>query len=181
MNPIRTEFLPSPAKPAAGKTTVFDAICLALYGQTPRISSISNTSDEVMNRQSDKCSAELIFESDGRIFRSKWSHARSRIGKNEENSSDGKKSFGIVKLSLEELKGDTWMTLASKVKEKAQAVKEVLGLDFNQFTRPVLLAQGKFSAFLTAEQTTKPIFWKKLPVQRFIRRFRRSLYQDQSA
>ena len=165
-------------KTGSGKTTVFDAICLALYGQTPRISSISNTSDEVMNRQSDQCSAELIFESGGRIFRSKWSHARSRSGKNEENSSDGKKSFGIVKLSLEELKGGSWMTLASKVKEKAKAVKEVLGLDFNQFTRSVLLAQGKFSAFLNSgtndkadilEEITGTEIYKKISQEVYIK------------
>mgnify|MGYP003601300848 FL=1 len=35
----------------AGKTTILDAICLALYGETPRISNISKSTNEVMTRQ----------------------------------------------------------------------------------------------------------------------------------
>ncbi len=70
------------------------------------------------------------------------------------------------------------MTLASKVKEKAKAVKEVLGLDFNQFTRSVLLAQGKFSAFLNSgtndkadilEEITGTEIYKKISQEVYIK------------
>lgn len=43
----------------SGKTTILDAICLALYGHTPRIGSITQNANEVMNRDSDSCPEQL--------------------------------------------------------------------------------------------------------------------------
>ena len=45
----------------AGKSTVLDAICLALYGRTPRLKAINQTANEIMSRQSGECFAEVVF------------------------------------------------------------------------------------------------------------------------
>ena len=44
----------------AGKTTILDAICLALYGETPRINNISNNSNDTMRRRTAERSAEVV-------------------------------------------------------------------------------------------------------------------------
>ena len=46
----------------SGKTTILDAICLALYGHTPRIGSITQNANEVMNRDCDSCRSSLEFK-----------------------------------------------------------------------------------------------------------------------
>ena len=46
----------------AGKSTILDALCLALYGRTPRLSTITTTSNEIMSRQTGECHAEATFE-----------------------------------------------------------------------------------------------------------------------
>lgn len=45
----------------AGKTTILDAICLAIYGQTPRISTISNTQNELMSVDRGDCHSEVVL------------------------------------------------------------------------------------------------------------------------
>ncbi len=45
----------------AGKTTLLDAICLALYSRTPRMSSISKNSNELMTRHTSDCLVEVEF------------------------------------------------------------------------------------------------------------------------
>ena len=62
----------------AGKSTIFDAICLALYGQTPRLDKISKSSNEIMSRHTGECFAEVEFETPSGRYRSRWTHHRSR-------------------------------------------------------------------------------------------------------
>ena len=62
----------------AGKTTILDAICLALYGQTPRLNRISQSENETMSRQTGECFAEVEFETIRGRFRCHWSQHRSR-------------------------------------------------------------------------------------------------------
>ncbi len=62
----------------AGKTTILDAICLALYGQTPRLSRITQSENEIMSRQTGECFAEVEFETAKGHFRCYWSQHRSR-------------------------------------------------------------------------------------------------------
>ena len=45
----------------AGKTTLFDAICLALFGETPRLGDIKGTDNELMSNGQGSCLAEVIF------------------------------------------------------------------------------------------------------------------------
>ncbi|MBW2655418.1 MAG: AAA family ATPase, partial [Deltaproteobacteria bacterium] len=62
----------------AGKSTILDAICLALYGQTPRLKSITKAGNEIMSRQTGECFAEVTFETRERRFRCYWGQHKAR-------------------------------------------------------------------------------------------------------
>ncbi len=123
----------------AGKTTLLDAICLALYHQTPRLKT-SPTSNELMTRHTSECLAEVEFEVAGQGYRAFWSQRRAR-GQTEGN-------LQPAKVELARLDGTI---LAEKTNEKLKLVSELTGLDFGRFTKSMLLAQGDFAAFLNAD------------------------------
>ena len=64
----------------AGKTTIFDAICLALYGQTPRLGKITENKNEIMSRRTKESYAKVEFEINGKKYLSEWE--QHRAGKN---------------------------------------------------------------------------------------------------
>ena len=45
----------------AGKTTILDAVCLALYGRTPRLSRVNKNGNDIMSRRTGDCFAETVF------------------------------------------------------------------------------------------------------------------------
>ena len=123
----------------AGKTTLLDAICLALYSRTPRISTISQSSNELMTRHTSDCLVEVEFAVKDKGYRAFWSQRRAR------DKADG--ALQQAKAELAQLDGTI---LTDKLSEKAKAVEELTGLDFQRFTQSMLLAQGGFAAFLEA-------------------------------
>lgn len=124
----------------AGKTTILDAICLALYGQTPRLSRITQGENEIMSRQTGECFAEVEFETAKGRFRCHWSQHRSH------KQADGQLQSPKHEIS----KAESGMILESKLRAVADKVEDVTGMDFDRFTRSMLLAQGGFAAFLQA-------------------------------
>ena len=56
----------------AGKTTILDAVCLALYGRTPRLRHVTKSENEIMTRQTGECFAEVTFETRSGTFRCHW-------------------------------------------------------------------------------------------------------------
>jgi len=123
----------------AGKTSILDAICLALYHQTPRLN-VSPTSNQLMTRHTGNCLAEVEFEVKGKGYRAFWSQRRAR------NKAEGKLQPPQVELSTLDGK-----IIAEKTREKEQKIEKITGLNFARFTKSMLLAQGGFAAFLNAK------------------------------
>ncbi len=124
----------------AGKTTLLDALCLALFGRTPRLKTISTTTNEIMSRGTGECFAEVTFSTAKGCFRCHWSQRRAR-----------RKAEGRLQQPQHEIVDDSDGTvLETKLRQVALKVTKVTGLDFDRFTRSILLAQGGFAAFLQA-------------------------------
>ncbi len=125
----------------AGKSTILDGICLALYGATPRLGKITKSNNDIMSRQTGECYAEVLFESRAGRFRCHFSQHRSR-----------KKPEGALQNPRHEIAdGVSGKIVEHQLKKVAAAVEEKTGMDFDRFTRSILLAQGGFDTFLKAD------------------------------
>jgi exonuclease SbcC len=113
----------------AGKSSLIDAICYALYGRVPRI---TNEVTALISQNLDRMRASLEFaagEERYRIFR----ETRRK---------------GTANVRLERLRGDGWQPLADRVSDVTARINEIVGLDYEGFIRSVLLPQGQFQEFL---------------------------------
>lgn len=142
----------------SGKSTILDAMCLALYGKTPRLSDrggvrvggnederqesvSSNDARSLLRRGAKEAWAEVEFVgSDGQRYVSRWSVRRAR------NKATGRPQ----EQSMELRRQSDGARLGGKLSETRTEIEARVGLTYDQFRRSVLLAQGDFAAFLKA-------------------------------
>lgn len=152
----------------AGKSTILDALCLALYAKTPRYdkaeiridiqdasgASISQSDVRgILRDGSTDGYAEVDFlATDEQRYRATWSVKRSK------NKVDGNLQASAT--SLKNL--DTGSDIPGKKTEILSHIEQLIGLSFEQFTRSVLLAQNDFTAFLKANKDDKSSLLEKL-------------------
>lgn len=154
----------------AGKSTMLDAICLALYGKTPRLLNVRDAFERTLEDVSgekikpndvktilrDGCSegfAEVDFLAvDNVAYRVRWSVSRAR------GNSSGKLKKEEVQLT--NLKTEQQIPITTKSRDTE--IERLVGLNYEQFTRSVLLAQGEFTAFLKASNDEKSTLLEKL-------------------
>ena len=129
----------------AGKSTVLDAISLALYGQTPRLGNITASSNEIMSRHTGECRSEVTFSCGSGTFRSFFSQHRSRK----------KAGAPLQPPRYEFANALTGEVLETKKGGVMEEVERATGMDFDRFTRSTLLAQGSFDSFLRAKEDEK--------------------------
>lgn len=132
----------------AGKTTVLDAITIALYNRVPRLSNVRSKAslEDVVSYGADGAMARVTFENGGVRYEASWS-MRLRT-KNGVRLTNPKEEVRLKDLSKE-------LILAEKKTELKTEVERVCRLDYNQFLRSVMLAQGDFAAFLAADNKDK--------------------------
>jgi exonuclease SbcC len=123
----------------AGKTTILDAITLALYGRLPRS---GRNVEEVMSYSAAESLAEVEFDNGRERYLAHWSIYRAH------RSAEGR--LRPPRRQLSHWRDGAWRIVAEKAGEVDKYVESVTGLDYFRFTRSVLLAQGEFAAFLRA-------------------------------
>jgi exonuclease SbcC len=124
----------------AGKTTILDAITLALYGRVARYGADPNP-EHVMSQHTGSCSAEVEFACAKGRYRSVWQLRRAR------NKPGGKVQGAERKVIL--LPDE--QVLTQRIDESNHLVGELTALDCDRFLRSVMLAQGDFAAFVKAK------------------------------
>ncbi|MDR3483968.1 MAG: AAA family ATPase, partial [Bradyrhizobium sp.] len=141
----------------AGKSTILDALCLALYGEYPRVSigRRENAPDPggeaisihdgraILRRGAGGGYAEVDFVGkDGERYRVRWEANRARGRANGRLQNEQRALFRL----------DDGSAVAAGKTQVREAVEARTDLTFDQFRRTVLLAQGEFDTFLLAAE-----------------------------
>ena len=130
----------------SGKTSILDALALALYGTTPRTEAGKGAEKcMVMTKGRTECYAAVVFEVRGVTYLSRWSQ---RLAKKSLNLQP--EQVELVRLAHpDDAAGEI---LAEKKTEWRNAIDRVTGLTFETFTKSVMLAQGAFASLLRAKE-----------------------------
>ena len=156
----------------SGKSTLLDALCLALYEHTPRLASargeaLPDAKDGVqpkdpanlLRRGTAEGFAEVAFVGlDGQTYTARWSvrRARQRV-----EGALQKAEMALYRGNVVEGVGGELIQGGRKT-EVLTAIKEKIGLNFEQFTRAVLLAQNEFAGFLKADDKERALILQAL-------------------
>ena len=136
----------------SGKSTILDAITLALYGTVERA---SNNTQGILNHAEDQLSVEYIFSlaagSKRITYRAERAYRRS-----------GDRTVKASTCRLVEIVDGEETVLASKADEMTKKMEDILGLTVEDFTRAVVLPQGKFAEFLTIKPKDRRLMLERL-------------------
>ena len=129
----------------SGKTSILDAISLALFGRTVR-EQVSAASNEVMTRGTGIARAEVEFSCSQGRFCAMWEQRRAY----------GRSQGGLqnIRVMLKDCESDKFIAEGTK-SDALERIKSLVGLSFEQFQRTMMLAQGKFDQFLSASESDR--------------------------
>lgn len=170
----------------AGKSSIIDAICLGLYNKTPRLDKISgmvsiqyeseslntNNPSNLLRRGAASGHVVVRFTGiDGHVWKTNWMLRRSR------NQANGKLQNVTMRLMNETLNEEF---PDNRITNVLQKIQELIGLDFKQFTKSVILAQGDFQAFLNASDTDRAQILEKLTGTEIYSSISKSIFEKHS-
>lgn len=153
----------------SGKSSLLDAMCLALYQRAPRLDDLSvqegrlesrfgtiSQSDirNLLRRGCETGHAECDFRGgDGCAYRVRWGYRAPR-----KSGAKVQEEMSLVRLD----DGQVLFDSGSRKGEFQAAVERLAGLSYGQFTRTVLLAQGRFAEFLRSRENERADLLERL-------------------
>lgn len=152
----------------AGKTTIFDAIAFALFGETSGSArGTKSLRSDFADPEADTF-VELEFAYRGKTYRIRRSPLHVRAKKRGEG-------WTTVTPTVEFESPDG--TVLTKIPEANAAVEELLGIDRDQFSQIVMIAQGEFRRLLTSSTKERSAIFRKLFGTEYLARFQDDLAQ----
>ncbi len=137
----------------AGKTTIFDAITFALFGE----SSGSNRKPSMLRSKYAKADTptevELSFTNGGKLY---------TVKRNPEYERPAKKGGGTTKQRAEAVLILPDGNIISRPSEVNTAIRDILGIDKNQFSQIAMIAQGDFLKLLVADTQSRQAIFREI-------------------
>src|SRR5690606_23924606 len=137
----------------SGKSTILDVISLALFNHIPRLGKISKKEilekGAILTRNQKEAFARVTYECKSGIYTSEWNISTARTGslRDYEMQISTEPDGEILDLKKSDVPGEN---------------EELIGLNYNQFIKSVLLAQGEFSQFLRAKKEDRGELLEKI-------------------
>ncbi|MAG86787.1 MAG: hypothetical protein CMB97_05300 [Flavobacteriaceae bacterium] len=137
----------------SGKSTILDVICLALFNHVPRLGKITKNEiiakGAILTRNQKEAFARVTYDCKSGVYASKWS-----ISTNRNNN------LRDYEMEIADLASGKLIDLKkSDVPAKNEAL---IGLNYNQFIKAVLLAQGEFAQFLKVNKAERGELLEKI-------------------
>jgi len=156
----------------SGKSTILDAICLALYNAAPRLdqsvtSGTLSKSGALISKGAIEALTCVEYTQGQELYKSQWSIAYNR----NHNLNERKQELSTFDPDKKE-----WILLETNTKVPTRNT-QITSLDFIQFTRSVLLAQGQFSALLNANKEERYNLMEKITGDDIYRKVGKKVYE----
>ncbi len=137
----------------AGKTTIFDAITFALYGEASGANRAANMLRSKYAAPDTPTEVELTFSYGGKVY---------TVLRNPEYERPAKRGSGITKQTAEATLTYPDGRAVTKVRDVNAAVREILGIDRNQFAQIAMIAQGDFLKLLLADTAERQRIFREI-------------------
>ncbi|MFO7729890.1 MAG: AAA family ATPase, partial [Spirochaetia bacterium] len=135
----------------SGKSTILDAITLALYGENDRLNAKDSRNYNLMNLQSRKLKVHFRFI-----------HAGQEYLFTVEGSRNSKKYEDVRSFKRRAYKIEDGAAIALHDDNRSYSAREVLGLSYDNFRRTIIIPQGRFQEFLQLRATDRRTMLKEL-------------------
>ena len=151
----------------SGKTTILDVISLALFNQVPRLGKMSTgeilKKGAILTRNQTEAYAKITYLSKEGIFASTWSISTNRNG-----------NLRDYHMEIANLETDAILDL--KKSDVPAKNEELIGLNYDQFIKSVVLAQGEFAKFLQVPKKERGALLEKITGTEIYRRIGQEVY-----
>lgn len=170
----------------AGKSTLLDAICLALYDNAPRLDDIERVVQEELRANDEKDNVIQAYDTrniirhgqksafsrvefsmpDGAVYEAEWQCRVKRTGR-----------LDSVVRQLRQLSPHKKTLAQGSTRTVQPVIDKLTRLDYTQFSRTVMLAQGSFATFLQARRSEKSALLEKLTGTEIYGRISMKIYE----
>ncbi|GAB4002431.1 SMC family ATPase [Spirosoma daeguense] len=135
-------------KVGSGKTSLLEAISFALYGETERLNSRDNRQYNMMNLKSKHLLIDFEFQAGPEQEVYKFIYEAKRHPKKYAEITSGERRMFIKQ-------GDDWQPIGNEKEDIALLSKQILGLDYDNFKRTIIIPQNQFREFLELSPTER--------------------------
>ena len=151
----------------SGKTTILDVISLALFNQVPRLGKMSTSEvlkkGAILTRNQLDAFAEITYQCKNGVFASKWEISTARTG-------------NLRDYHMEIANAENDKILDLKKSDVPGKNEELIGLNYDQFIKSVVLAQGEFARFLQVPKKERGALLEKITGTEIYRRIGQEVY-----